>query len=496
MHKVPYHLLIAALLAILIGSGCGSGGQLAENGTPEGAADRPGAVSVTIHRSALQSNAGQDVDLSGGHLVVSALDPVTDQDLIAPLVIAIPTNATEVTVALDGIRVGITRIEVEVFTLSGILVAETSTIIDVLEGLNSTVTMQPQPVSPTPNPTPSPTPFTPLLFVTNQLDNTVMSFRIENGPAVVEADTQTTGTDPVSVALASPGGSPRFLYVANSGAGAGSITSYSVDPNSGAMTPLVVTPISGGERPVSLAVNEDGTNLYAATTATNANHVFAFNIHPSSGLINQIGGPHTVAGLPTKALVAPDFLLVSHGTQIAQFPFVAGGDLGTSNDTSTIDALTDLTGRGITSTLPSLLFGISGSTSTGNIRGFTFSGSGVPTPLLSNPTQDAPAPSATAIHPTRDFLYTANRGDNSLRTYQLGPSGAPSFIGQETTSISNPTDMFIPGDGGLIFLLNAGPGSTSSPNGNIGVHAVTGTGTTTFVTSVETGPGPTAITGN
>lgn len=99
-----------------------------------------------------------------------------------------------------------------------------------------------------------------------------------------------TGPHPVSMTLDTSG---RFAYVANNlnGAGGNSVSAFTVDTNSGAITPIdCVCGQSGyaaGTNPSSVTASPTGTHLYVSNVTSN--DITVYSIHSSSGALTRVG---------------------------------------------------------------------------------------------------------------------------------------------------------------------------------------------------------------
>ena len=109
------------------------------------------------------------------------------------------------------------------------------------------------------------------------------------------------------------GGGGKFLYVAMSGTvnANNSISAFSIDPNSGALTQISGSPFTTGNDPQGIASDASGKFLYTANSQDTT--VSAFTIDSSSGMLTAVSGsPFATAAIPTGLAVDPNgqFLLV------------------------------------------------------------------------------------------------------------------------------------------------------------------------------------------
>jgi len=122
------------------------------------------------------------------------------------------------------------------------------------------------------------------LYVMNTGSNNISVFSIDSGSGAlsqVAGSPIGIGAPPLNMLLAPSG---NFLYVSLASQPNGLIASYSV--TAGQLT-LVGTASTAGINPYGLAINGDGTYLYAANSTSNSIAVFTID---SSGLLTQVQG--------------------------------------------------------------------------------------------------------------------------------------------------------------------------------------------------------------
>ncbi len=117
------------------------------------------------------------------------------------------------------------------------------------------------------------------LFAANQLDGSISSFSIDTQSGdlqVLKNSPITTGGSPSGIAV-SP--NDRFLYVSDSGAGL--ISVYSIEPSANALREIAGSPFRIDVSADALAISSSGTRLYAANTDSGS--VRAFNLDTNKG---------------------------------------------------------------------------------------------------------------------------------------------------------------------------------------------------------------------
>ena len=149
------------------------------------------------------------------------------------------------------------------------------------------------------------------------------------------------GTNPYSVAVDPTG---RFAYVANLGnSGGGSVSGYTINPATGALTAITGSPFQAGYFPYSVAIDPGGQFVYVANLGYLANYgsgVSGYTINPTTGALTPITGSPFPAGTNLFA-VAVD--------PTGQFAYVTnrnsyGGWLSGFTINPTTGALTAITG--------------------------------------------------------------------------------------------------------------------------------------------------------
>ena len=140
-------------------------------------------------------------------------------------------------------------------------------------------------------------------------------------------------------------GSDKFLYVANTAAinpgltTVGNISGFNIDPNTGALTPMVGSPFTStlGTGPSALTVDPHNSFLYA-TTPGSSDSVWCFAITPTTGI------PTAVTGSPFSVSAGGQFALFDLTGNYFYIGNQAGSNiLGYTYNTSN-GALTAVTG--------------------------------------------------------------------------------------------------------------------------------------------------------
>jgi 6-phosphogluconolactonase len=255
-----------------------------------------------------------------------------------------------------------------------------------------------------------------------------------------------TGAQPVGVAISSNG---KFLYTANqnSGSGSGSVSAFTINPTSGALTPIAGSPFGAGDSPEYAVVDPKGKFIYV--TNNGSNNVSAYKIASSGALTPVTGSPFATDLGPVGVTTDP----------LGKFVYVANGGLydNGANDVSayTIDkrtgALTPVVGSpfaagsGVYSVVvdPKAGYLYASDFTSDGISGYSIAGTtGVLTALAGSP-YGATAPVGEAIEPQGKFLFASDYLYEGINAYTISPSsGALTLVpGSPFSAGTNPLNV-------------------------------------------------------
>jgi 6-phosphogluconolactonase (cycloisomerase 2 family) len=164
------------------------------------------------------------------------------------------------------------------------------------------------------------TPSGKFVYVTNPGIGMVTSFSFSNG---VLALPNTTFSGLGAIGLAVDSGE-RFLYVANASAPnplvptIGNISAFNIDPDTGALTPIIGSPFtsSQGNGPTALTVDPSGRFVYAITAGSSFS-IWCFTITPTNGQLTPVtNSPFSLTAGGLFALIDPsgNYLYVGTAT--------------------------------------------------------------------------------------------------------------------------------------------------------------------------------------
>ena len=224
-------------------------------------------------------------------------------------------------------------------------------------------------------------------------------------------------------------GTPSYLYVANSidvSLTMGNISVFSVDPNTGSLTPVQGSPFEGGAQPTSVTLDPSSRFLYEASNIDNtvpAKVISGFAIAPSTGAIKAVpGSPFTAGSMPVslsidstgKFLYTADFGGDGNNNNISELSIdAATGALTPIAEASCLNP-DGLTTGVVTDPTAAFLFV---SNSNGAVCSFSINSLGILQPVTGSPVSLPMSPlifaQAVAVDPFGKFVYVASNPENS-----------------------------------------------------------------------------------
>jgi 6-phosphogluconolactonase (cycloisomerase 2 family) len=305
------------------------------------------------------------------------------------------------------------------------------------------------------------------------------------GPPV---STNDVGTDSVTI---DPFG--KFAYVANEGLYAtdGSVSAYSIDPTTGALTPTSGG-ISGNSPEfccfTAVAVHPSDKFAYVANGDSTPRSVSMYTINGANGALKYFG---TIAaeGFPTSVIVDPSgqLLYVAAETDSGT---PGPGSVSMYAINATTGALTSLgtiaTGTMIAeSSSNSIVVDPTGAfayvTNSGSNNVSMYSINATTGVLTSGGLIDAgTTPLSVAVDPTGKFAYVTNFSSNDISMYTINATtGALTPVGTIATEQS-PTSIAIHPSGKFAYVTN-------SASNNVSIYSIDGaTGTLTLIGTIGT----------
>ena len=277
-------------------------------------------------------------------------------------------------------------------------------------------------------------------------------------------------------------GIPGFAYVANGTYGSvvtGTISAFSVDPNTGSLTPVPGSPFAAGANPTSVTADPTGKFLYEVNdnNGATANDLFAFTINPTTGVLTPITGSPFASGNGTLSVsVDPTgkFLYTADSegdSNTTSPPSISQFSINTTTGALTLASQTVAclpTSHGTANYVvadPAASFLFASDPSDGACS-FSISPSGTLQPVAGSPFVVIPPgqnifPRSVAVDPFGKFLYTANFSPTSdVSAFSITNAGALTQLSGSPYSIGRETATSVLADPlGRFLWLDHGPGA-------------------------------------
>ena len=329
-------------------------------------------------------------------------------------------------------------------------------------------------------------------YVVNGGAHTVSAYSINSSTGAltqVSGSPFATGTGPQGIA-ADPAG--KFLYVANYGAGAGNtVSAYTINASSGALMQVTGSPFTIGpasSAPIALAVDPSGKFLYVANNA--ANEVAGFIINGTSGTLGAIStSPFTGLSNPIAVAVAPSggYLYVANslGSSLAAYTINSATGVISSTLFSpvAVGTGTNPTAIAITGTGSSLFVADGG---TGNIYGFSVNTASGDLTASTSPFTTAHPPVSLATNPSGTDLYAAD--GTTIDGFSITGPGALAALSTVTAG-TGPYALAFDPQGKFLYVVN----KTSNNISGFSINSSTGALLALSDSPFAAGTGPNSI---
>jgi YVTN family beta-propeller protein len=304
------------------------------------------------------------------------------------------------------------------------------------------------------------------------------------GPPVNSND---EGANAVAV---SPAG--KFAYVTNWGEGdtAGSVSAYTIDVTTGALTPMgtiaapcAPPPSPGGCAPYSVAVDPSGKFVYVANEGGFApTSVSMYGVNATTGALTSVG---TIAagGRAVSVTVDPSgkFAYVANWSD----PYGSAGNVSMYTIDATTGALTYKAGIAAGTTPASVALD-----PTGKFAYVTNSGSNDISMYTINATTGTltstgviaagTGPSSVVVDPSGKFAYVTNSGSNNVSMYAIDATTGTLTSTGVIAAGTNPVSVAVDSTGKFAYVANSG-------SNNVSVYSIdAGTGALTLVATIGT----------
>jgi DNA-binding beta-propeller fold protein YncE len=273
-----------------------------------------------------------------------------------------------------------------------------------------------------------------VLYVTDYAANTISAYTVNTSTGAltpVAGSPFATGVQPNQIAVDPKG---NFLYVSMDGP-ASSVAAFAINPSNGALTPIGGT-VAAGLNPQGIAVDPTGKFVYIANGGSSAlPSVGAYTINQGTGALTPAGTINTspitdnLVGITVDSTGQYVYVTDFTGSQVFGFSINPGNGM-----------LTALNGGfGFSQAAANGLWGIAAdpaggyvyaaNQSSGSVSGYFIGGGGLLSQLPSSPYPiggSATTPKGIVVDPTGKFVYVANNGtaiSPSVSAYMINTGG-------------------------------------------------------------------------
>jgi len=289
----------------------------------------------------------------------------------------------------------------------------------------------------------------------------VSAYTVDNSSGALTAVSGSpfaAGTGTVAVGADSGG---KFVFAANQGGG---VSAFTVDRTSGVLAEVTGSPFAAGTNPAWVAVDPGGRFVYVVNSGSNDVSGYTVN---SSGALTAFSARVTLGGTPIRASVDPG----------GRFLYVGLGATGTAafkiNQTDGTLTLTDTVSPAPCAASDDMaldpnskfLFIADGASA---VCAYAVNASTGDLTLIANPGGSTNAfaaganPVAVAVGANGKFLFTANRGSSNVSGFSINADGTlTAMSGSPFSSGSTPVDVTVDPSGSFVYTANFG-GSTLS----------------------------------
>lgn len=245
--------------------------------------------------------------------------------------------------------------------------------------------------------------------------------------AVASGTGTTSTTNVTSVAVTCSAGTAsvgKFAYTANNGDG--TISAYTIDPTSGALTAVAGPPVADGAHPAAVSLAPNGK--FAFSASDNGTKIQAYTIDQTSGALMLVGTVSTGFSVGSSY---PDIAVDSQSAHLY---------IASAGDNEIADFAIDPTSGALTA---------------------------IQTPPVS---AGAGAAGIPAFSPDGKYLYVVNKTANTVSGYSIDPtSGALTSLGTDVATGAAPDWIVFTPDGKYAYVADSGEDFISAYSASSGV---------------------------
>ena len=249
----------------------------------------------------------------------------------------------------------------------------------------------------------------------------------------------------------------NLLFVSNGGDR--TISAFTIDPTSGALTAVAGSPFASGLTldacsGISLSATPDGRFLMASSNG----QIKTFSIGAGGVLTSLSTAANPIVPNASMKISANGQLLaVSNGASVSVFSINPDGSLTAVAGSPFAEAGTgSLAGLDFSST-SGLLFGAEASATAAFADAWTIGANGALSSVAGSPfSTTAINSNVVLLSPNDSFLFASNQGSNSVSSYGVGVGGSLSSLGSfgSAASLHAPVGMATDRSGSLLFVAD------------------------------------------
>ena len=332
------------------------------------------------------------------------------------------------------------------------------------------------------------------VYVANNGSNSISTYTIDaaTGALTAVASLSVSAGTPHFLAV-NP--QRRYLYMTNGGSN--SISVYTIDATNGALTAVNGSPFPTGSNPSSVSIHPSGTLIYATTQSDGT--ISAYSQDPASGALMAIAGSPFTMGSKPVSLAIPDWT----NPLFDMYLYACGGSNNiwaftiNENGTTLTGALTAMSGSPFpagSSPVSMVVDPIGKFIYVANQGDGTVSAyagdpaSGSLTLIAGSPFAAGRGPSAV-VDTFGGFAYVANKTDGTISAYQISAGVLRAIAGSPFMAGTAPSSLIVDNLGKFLYAVNSGSNNISAD----AIDPTTGTLTPVSGSPFASGSGPASI---
>jgi 6-phosphogluconolactonase len=305
------------------------------------------------------------------------------------------------------------------------------------------------------NPTGAVTKFAFAANFNNGAAGSVSAYTVDNSSGALTAVSGSpfaAGTGTVAVGADTAG---KFVFAANQG---GDVSAFTVDRTTGVLTEVTGSPFLAGTSPSWVAVDPAGRFVYVVNAGSN--DVSGYAVNTTSGALTAFSAT-VLTGTPLGAKVDPGghFLYVALGATGTAIFKISSTD-GTLTATGTVSPAPCAASNDVALDPNSKFLFIAGDT---GICNYAVNGSNGDLTLISSSVITAGTkPVAVAVGANGKFLFAANQGSNNVSGFTIGADGTlTAMSGSPFATGATPADVTVDPSGSFVYTANFGADTLS-----------------------------------